>query len=729
MSVPYPFAAIVGMAGLRLALMLNAVSPAVGGVLVRGEKGTAKSTMVRGLSALLPEVAVVPGCRFSCDPAAPDAGCPDGPHEAGRPATARAARLVELPVGASEDRLAGALDIERALAEGRKTFEPGLLAEAHRGVLYVDEVNLLHDHLVDLLLDAAAMGANHVEREGVSVRHAARFLLVGTMNPEEGELRPQLLDRFGLTVEVAASREPAERAEVVRRRLAYDADPAGFAVRWAAEEDALRARVAAARALLPAVALGDAALRQITATCAAFEVDGMRADIVMARTATALAAWSGRTEVAAEDVRRAALLALPHRRRRNPFDAPGLDEEKLDEALREHGGTDGGPPDGDGGGGKRPGDEDGPDAAPHRPGDTGPEDAGPGDSGPGDTAPHRTGGPRDPGGSRTDTPAPRGDTPAATGAPAEDPGTEPCPPGTAPPSHDAGPAAPAEPFRTRRLDVPGVGEGAAGRRSRARTAHGRATAARRPSGPLGDLHLAATVRAAAPHQRARGRRGPGLLLRRDDLREAVREGRESNLVLFAVDASGSMGARQRMGAVKGAVLSLLLDAYQRRDKVGLLTFRGRDAALVLPPTSSVDAAAAKLGRLPTGGRTPLAAGLLRARETLRVERLRDPARRPLLVVVTDGRATGGPEPAGRAARAARLLAADGVASVVVDCESGPVRLGLAGELARELRGTAVSLGELRAEAVGGLVRQVRADRRAPAVREEPAAGRGPRRAA
>lgn len=706
----YPFTAVVGMAELRLALLLNAVSPAVGGVLVRGEKGTAKSTAVRALAALLPDLAVVPSCRFSCDPAAPDAGCPDGPHEAARADGARAARMVELPVGASEDRLAGALDIERALAEGRKTFEPGLLAQAHRGVLYVDEVNLLHDHLVDLLLDAAAMGANHVEREGVSVRHAARFLLVGTMNPEEGELRPQLLDRFGLTVEVAASREPAERAEVVRRRLAYDADAAGFAARWAAEEEALRTRIAAARELLPAVVLGDAALRQITATCAAFEVDGMRADIVMARAATALAAWSGRTEVAAEDVRQAALLALPHRRRRNPFDAPGLDEEKLAETLREHGGTDEGPPDGDGGGGgAHPGDADGQDAPrPQPPGDAAPRDPAPQD-------PSRT----------ADPPQPPGDAPAATRAPAEDPGAGPRPPGPAEPGPDAQPAAPAEPFRTRRLDVPGVGEGAAGRRSRARTAHGRTAGARRPRGALGTLHLAATVRAAAPHQQTRGRRGPGLLVRRDDLREAVREGRESNLVLFAVDASGSMGARQRMGAVKGAVLSLLLDAYQRRDKVGLVTFRGGDAELALPPTSSVDAAAARLERLPTGGRTPLAAGLLRARETLRVERLRDPARRPLLVVVTDGRATGGPEPVARAGRAARLLAAEGVASVVVDCESGPVRLGLAGELARELRGTAVSLGELRAEAVGGLVREVRADRRARAVREGPAAGRGP----
>ncbi|MEU5183745.1 ATP-binding protein, partial [Streptomyces longwoodensis] len=369
MTTPFPFTAVVGQDDLRLALLLNAVSPAVGGVLVRGEKGTAKSTAVRALSALLPEVAVVPGCRFSCDPASPDPSCPDGPHEAG-PGAHRPARMVELPVGASEDRLVGALDIERALAEGVKAFEPGLLADAHRGILYVDEVNLLHDHLVDLLLDAAAMGASYVEREGVSVRHAARFLLVGTMNPEEGELRPQLLDRFGLTVEVAASREPDQRVEVVRRRLAYDDDPAGFAARWAGEEAAVRQRIVAARELLPQVRLGDGALRQIAATCAAFEVDGMRADIVMARTATALAAWAGRTDVLAEDVRQAALLALPHRRRRNPFDAPGLDEDKLDRTLEEFSGEspdDDPDPDGPGGGGGGPA----PDAGPQGGGDTG----------------------------------------------------------------------------------------------------------------------------------------------------------------------------------------------------------------------------------------------------------------------------------------------------------------------------------------------------------------------
>ncbi|MEV8449327.1 MULTISPECIES: putative cobaltochelatase [Streptomyces] len=677
MSTPYPFTAIVGQDDLRLGLLLNAVSPAVGGVLVRGEKGTAKSTAVRALAALMPEVPVVPGCRFSCDPGSPDPACPDGPHAEAAGVT-RPARTVELPVGASEDRLVGALDIERALSEGVKAFEPGLLADAHRGILYVDEVNLLHDHLVDLLLDAAAMGASYVEREGVSVRHAARFLLVGTMNPEEGELRPQLLDRFGLTVEVSASRDTDERVEVVRRRLAYDDDPEGFAARWAGEEGALRERIAAARVLLPRVVLSDGVLRQIAATCAAFEVDGMRADIVMARTATALAAWAGREEVTADDVRQAALLALPHRRRRNPFDAPGLDEDKLDQTLDEAG------PQEDGS------DDDDPDPGPDGGGDGG---------GGGGVPPQADGDRTPPSASQSDD----------TSSPA--PGSAPDTPGR-PAGGEQQPVAAAEPFRTKMLSVPGLGEGAAGRRSRARTEHGRTTGAVRPQGALTKLHLAATVQAAAPHQRARGRSGRGLVVRRDDLRQATREGREGNLVLFVVDASGSMAARQRMSAVKGAVLSLLLDAYQRRDKVGLVTFRGKEADVALPPTSSVDAAAARLESLPTGGRTPLAAGLLKAHDVLRVERLRDPSRRPLLVVVTDGRATGGPEPVALAGRAGRLHRSEGTASVVVDCESGYVRLGLAGELARELGGTAVTLDELRADSIAGLVKDVTAAGRA-----------------
>src|ERR1700712_3133235 len=306
----YPFSAIVGHDDLRLALLLNAVHPGIGGVLVRGEKGTAKSTVVRALSALLPAVTAVPGCRFGCDPMAPDSTCPDGPHTAVAGQLIRPARLVDLPVGATEDRLVGSLDLQRALTEGVSAYQPGLLAAAHRGVLYVDEVNLLPDHLVDVLLDAAAMGRAHVERDGVSVSHAASFLLVGTMNPEEGELRPQLLDRFGLTVEVRASRDVGTRAEVVRRRMAFEADPGGFAARFAGADAELAGRIAAARERLPSVRLPDGELNRIAAVCAAFDVDGMRADLVIARAASAHAAWRGAEAVEKEDVRAAARLGL-----------------------------------------------------------------------------------------------------------------------------------------------------------------------------------------------------------------------------------------------------------------------------------------------------------------------------------------------------------------------------------------------------------------------------------
>jgi len=669
----YPFAGIVGMADLKLALLLNAVSPTIGGVLVRGEKGTAKSTVVRALAALLPPVPVIAGCRYSCDPAAPDPDCPGGPHlndgydtEQSRPVT-----LAELPVGATEDRLTGSLDIERVLTSGVTAFQPGLLADAHRGVLYVDEVNLLHDHLVDLLLDAAALGVNYVEREGVSVRHAARFLLVGTMNPEEGELRPQLLDRFGLTVEVAASRDPAERAEVVRRRLAFEADPVSFANRFANETAALAAQVAAARDRLGAVVLPDAALRQICAVCGAFGVDGMRADLVTARTAIALAAWHERDVVTTEDVRTAARLALPHRRRRDPFDAPGLDEQALDEAIQaatESDGPSGGPPD-DG--------PDGPDGDPDGPDGGGRPDA---------------------------TPQPAGSQPA----PAAGQRTSTLPP--------------AAPFRARLLTVPGTGEGSPGRRSAARGPSGRTVAARIPASRRFPLHLPATIRAAAatqppaahspatlpaaahsaaaplpnvsiaqlsPLDRVNARRA--LTITPRNLREAVREGREGNLVLFVVDASGSMAARERMRVVKTAILSLLLDAYQRRDKVGLVTFRGSTAERTLPPTSSIEIAARRLTTLPTGGRTPLAAGLAEAARVLAAERLRDPRRRPLLVLVTDGRATSGTDADLR--KAVAML--HGIASVVVDCEDSVVRLGLAPRLAASLNAPVLSLDDLR----------------------------------
>ena len=708
---PYPFSALVAQDRLTTALLVGAVDPRIGGVLVRGHKGTAKSTAVRGLAALLPSLRTVVGCRFSCPPDTPAEACGVCRGD-DRRTTEVATPLVELPLGASEDRVLGSIDLERALADGVRAFEPGLLARAHRGVLYVDEVNLLDDHLVDVLLDAAAMGVNHVEREGVSVRHPALFQLVGTMNPEEGELRPQLLDRFGLTVEVEAPADPGLRVEVVRRRLAFEADPDAFAAGFAAAERTLADRVVAARERLGGVVLAEGWLTRIVEVCAALEVDGLRADIVTARTATALAAWRGGEVVEREDVRTACLLALPHRRRRGPFDDPGLDEDELDRLL----GDDDPPPDGGGQtperGERDPEPADGPtepsgtdEPAPSAPSSQRPgHDHGPDqghDAGEPDGAPPPT--PRDEPPPAADTDdgdaeIPHGDgdgddgaasDTAAAGRPAE-------------PATEVG-AAPRL-VTGRRRDV-----GVAGRRSPGTSVRG-APVGSRPLTPGetprgSELALGATLRAAAPVQRHRGRGDDGLVLRRDDLRHHVRRGRQGTLIAMCVDASGSMGARRRMAAVKGAVRALLLDAYQRRDLVSLVTFRGERADVALPPTAGVELAERRLAELPTGGRTPLAAGLRAAGRVITTHARRDPDRQPLLVVVTDGRATGGPGAVADAHRTAAQLAARRVPAVVIDTEQGFVRLGLAAELARCLGAPHVEVDEL---AAGELTTTIRA---------------------
>ena len=642
---PYPFSAIVGQDDLKLALLVNAVSPEVGGVLVRGEKGTAKSTAVRALASLLPSIRVISGCPFSCDPEAPNPECPAGPHPLDASAETRPVRLVELPVGASTDRLAGTLDIEKALSEGRKAFEPGLLAAAHRGILYVDEVNLLSDHLVDLLLDVAAMGVNHVEREGVSVRHPSRFMLVGTMNPEEGELRPQLLDRFGITVEVAGSPDPADRVEVVRRRLRYETAPQEFSGEWSSVDAKLAASVESARLRLPGVSLDEDILFRISTLCAELGVDGLRGDLVTAKTARTLAAWDARNEVVLDDVKRAALLALSHRRRRGPFEQPGMDPEDLENVLSEDRPD---PPDDPGGGSIRPATSENDREVSSSVRDPEPSEA------------HKGAGER---------------------------------------SHAA-----SEPFDPVRLEVTEKGKGGPlGRRSRVSGETGHPVADRENGGRPRDVALAATVRAAAPHQRARGGEGSGIEVRTCDLRQNVREGREGNLILFLVDASGSMAARKRMSAVKGAVLSLLNDAYQRRDKVALISFRGEGARILLPPTSSVGLATSRLEDLPTGGRTPLAAGIEKAAEVLKREELRDRERRPLLVLLTDGRATAGPDPQVAAARMSSL----GATSFVVDTEEGYVRLGMAVELAESMGARCLRLEELRADSLVELIERRR----------------------
>ena len=324
MRTAYPFAAIVGQDEMKIGLLIAAVDPSVGGVLAFGDRGTGKSTAVRALAALLPPMQVNAGCRYGCDPGAPDAWCEECRARERAPERRWApVPIVDLPLGATEDRVVGALDLERALVRGEKAFEPGLLARAHRGFLYVDEVNLLEDHLVDLLIDVAASGENVVEREGLSVRHPARFVLVGSGNPEEGELRPQLLDRFGLSVDVRTPGDVASRVSIVRRRDAYERDPAAFAAEWRQEGEALRGRVEAARARLAGTEAPDAVLEQAARLCMALGTDGLRAELTLLRAARALACLDGDEAVELRHLLRVAPAALRHRLRRDPLDEAG----------------------------------------------------------------------------------------------------------------------------------------------------------------------------------------------------------------------------------------------------------------------------------------------------------------------------------------------------------------------------------------------------------------------
>ncbi len=335
-AILYPFVAIVGQDDMKLALILNVINPSLGGVLIKGEKGTAKSTAVRALADLLPAMETVRGCVFRCNPQEPERLCEMcrkmRKEKTELPVSSMKMRVVELPVSATEDRVVGTLDIEHAIKHGEKKFEPGLLAQGNRNLLYVDEINLLDDHVVDVLLDAAAMGVNTVEREGVSYSHPARFVLVGTMNPEEGDIRPQLLDRFALSVTVAGEHEPEQRVEVIKRRLAYEQDRSEFSGRYQTEQAELGERIMQARRLLPEVAIDDGLLLLVAKMAIELEVDGHRADITVIKTALTLAAFAERKEVLPDDVKKAARLALPHRMRRRPFEEGVLDWDKV-EAL------------------------------------------------------------------------------------------------------------------------------------------------------------------------------------------------------------------------------------------------------------------------------------------------------------------------------------------------------------------------------------------------------------
>ena len=672
----FPFTAIVGQTTMKRALILNAVNTRIGGVLIRGKKGTAKSTAVRSLAALLPEVAVVRGCPYSCHPDNPQPLCSHGKETS--PVT-RQVRIVDLPVGATEDRLVGSLDIESAIRTGSRSFEPGLIAATHRGILYVDEVNLLNDHLVDVLLDAAAMGRNYVEREGISVSHAAEFILVGTMNPEEGDLRPQLLDRFGLAVEVDSAFTPEERREVVKRRIAYESDPFGFMDAWQESEAAERERILRSQQLLGQVVVSDDILELITGICAEYQVDGLRADIVMYKTASTIAAYEGRDQVVAEDVREAAEMALLHRQRRQPFQQPHLVTEQLDSMIDEF---------------------------QNRPHDREPQDQDNSQSEEQDD-----GDPDPPEQEEEQPPEPEGDSGPQdqyfeVGTPFSVRSLQ-----MRPPDHRARPAG--------------------GRRARtvSGTPLGRYVGAAIPQDKATDLALDATLRAAAPHQVERRRPhpnplppgegtddAPAFLIEPHDVREKVRETKTGSLILFVVDASGSMGAQRRMVAVKGAILSLLLDAYQRRDRVGLIAFRGTGAQVLLPPTSSVDLAHALLSEMPTGGRTPLSRGLLLAMEVIEAEKQKDRNVLPLLVVLSDGRANvamgsaeadpsnGTTLPIAEARAMAAAIREQRIPAVVVDTETDFLRLGLAEPIAEAMGAPCIKLEELHSDALADTVR-------------------------
>jgi len=648
----YPFTAIVGQEKMKTALILNVINPKIGGVLLRGEKGTGKSLAVRALADLLPEVDVVADCPFNCDPVNPKEMCDSCSSRvaAGKklPVVKKRVSVVELPVGATEDRVVGTLDIEAAIKTGEKRFEPGLLAEANRNILYIDEVNLLDDHIVDVLLDAAAMGVNYVEREGISFSHPAKFVLVGTMNPEEGELRPQLLDRFALSVEVKGIRDPAARAEIVRQRIEFENDPEGFIAKYRDEQEKLRSRIVEAQRLLPMVKLSEEMLDLITKICLECGVDGHRADITMYKTACTLAAFKGRVEVTEEDVREAAELALPHRRRRKPFEEPKLEQQQIQEIIEKWQ--------------NRRNQQ-----------------------------------------SEYENFSDRlnyGEKPRENEEPVMERVFEPDQP------------YPVKKFSTPVLDA--VRRGVTGRRSKSlsNSKIGRYVASTIPRGKLTDLAFDATLRAAAPYQLSRKSASNShlaVLIEDWDLREKVRERKIGNLVMFVVDASGSMAAEKRMAAAKGAILSLLLDAYQRRDRVGMVVFRKEKAELILPPTKSVELADKLLSEIPTGGRTPLAHGLKLALDTIIGQLSRDKHLVPLLVLVSDGKANVSlysGDPLEDALAVAREIRAHGINSLVIDTEQGFLNFGLMRRLSEEMNGKYLKLEELEASTLASAVRSL-----------------------
>lgn len=682
------FGAIVGQEGLKEALLAAATDDALSGLLIQGEKGTAKSTAVRGLADLLPEQRAVADCPFGCPPDDPARQCANCRERADPPVECRPVPLVTVPLAATRERVVGSLSVAGALA-GEPEFDPGLLARANRGILYVDEVNLLDDHLVDVLLDAAASGVNRVERDGVSLSHPAEFTLVGTMNPEEGDLRPQLRDRFALRVGVEGSDDLGERVAIIDRALGE-----GNTESDTTDAADLRDRLLGARARLEGVELPAGIKREIAELCRDAGVEGHRADVATARAARALAALDGRERVREPDVRRAAELALPHRLRSRPFEDAPEPEEVLEDHFDDEDEADGDQESGD--------DDTERDAEM----DGAPEDGG-GESGDHGDASSETDGEAGPDGDGTEPGRDDGDGTGDSGTsePAGVSGDSDGEDGSEPEGDNDEEATPLLPGQT----PAGIGEAAApevepeadaggtgGSHAGAPTAAGGGSRVRTErAGPGDAVDAAASVRAAA------GRGADAVESR--DLRRSVRTGGDSALVVFALDASASM--RGPMRAAKGVVMELLREVYEGRDEVSVVAFAGEGGEVLLPPTDSVSMAARHLKELPTADRTPLPAGL---RTTGEVLSRADPAA-GVVVLVTDGRANAGDgSPTAETRSAARELAELDAHVVVVDAAPDD-RTGLAPEIVRLTDGERVPLSALSAEAVDRAVANARGE--------------------
>ena len=656
-----PFTSIVGQDDMKFALILNAINPRIGGVLIRGDKGTAKSTAVRALADLLEKIQVVEDCPFNCDPGNAEDMC-DLCYEKSQSNQIKSVEkktpVVDLPLGATEDRVVGSLNVERAIKEGIKALEPGILAACNRGILYIDEVNLLDDHVADVLLDSAAMGVNIVEREGVSVAHPSKFILVGTMNPEEGEIRPQLLDRFGLQVSVVGIEDVDQRMQIAKMAEAFDADPDGFAERNQGSQEEMKAKISQARKLLRQVSMSDDLLRSVASTCIDLGVKTHRAEIVITRTAKTIAAFDGRTEVNEEDIKKAMELALAHRMRSRPFEPPTLNKDKLEKSMQQH-----------------------QHEHEHQ---------------------HQN---------QNQNPKQQKQQEQQPQEPDENQDT-----------NQTQAAQPQEqvfkigtPIDTRAINMPRKRDRIArhktcGRRMNTLALRNRGRYLRQKMPQEGkDIAIDATIRAAAPYQKVRF--GPNAIkVKSEDIREKERVGKTSAVVLFVVDASGSMGAMQRMESAKGAVLSLLMDSYQKRDKIGMVAFRGKEAELILPPCSSVDLALSRLQALPTGGKTPLSAGLSRGLQLLQGEIRKDQETKLMMVLISDGRANVGMggkirDELMEISEKSKLL---GVHTIVIDTEVVEssfmgMRLGYCQEIAETSGGKYYPISGLSPDALYGIV--------------------------